>query len=79
MLGTEQQIGMDKLKGSGSTFSTSGKAWKPFETNPKVLRQNAKRWRLKRAGLAGSESKDELRKLAEMAVSGALPNTKPSR
>jgi hypothetical protein len=43
---------MDILRGSGSTFSTSGKRWNPFRPNRKIGAQNAKRWRLIRSGKA---------------------------
>jgi hypothetical protein len=62
---------MHKLRGTGGSFSTSDKPWRNFPGSTphgrKVIRQNAKRWRIVKAGLAGL-SKDELRDLAEDAA-----------
>lgn len=58
---------MDLLKGSGSTFSTSGKRWNPFRGNRRIGAQNAKRHRIVAAGLAGL-SKDDMRDLATKAA-----------
>lgn len=66
---------MDKLRGSGSTFSTSDKRWQPFRGNPIVGKQNAKRWRLVKQGLTGFETKDEMRKLAARLA----PTSPPTR
>jgi hypothetical protein len=63
---------MDKLKGSGSTFSTSGKRWKPFKLNPKVSKRNAKLHRMIRAGTLQPMTKDEMRKAADEAVKPGL-------
>jgi hypothetical protein len=57
---------MQKLRGSGNTFSTSGKHWRPFMLNPKVAKRNAKLHRLKRAGL--TPTKAELSAMCEQAV-----------
>jgi hypothetical protein len=44
---------MQILKGAGSTFSTSNRAWRDFKPpNRKIAFQNAKRWRLIRSGKA---------------------------
>lgn len=55
------------LKGSGSTFSTSGKAWNPFRGNRTVDAQNRKRARIVAKGHAAL-SKDALRTLASQAA-----------
>lgn len=54
---------MDKLRGSGSTFSTSGKRWFPFRGNPKVAARNARLHELKRKGLTPPADKASQRKL----------------
>jgi len=57
---------MDKQRGSGSTFSTSGKRWWPFaygKRNRKVAARNAKLRRMMKAGTLQSMTKDEMRKL----------------
>lgn len=59
---------MHKLRGSGSTFSTSGKPWRPFRYNPKVAVRNAKLHRLKNSGLLPDMSKEEMRALCDQAV-----------
>lgn len=59
---------MQKLRGSGTTFSTSGKHWKPFRHNPKITRRNARLHRLKRKGLL--PIKAELAAMSEAAVQG---------
>jgi hypothetical protein len=64
---------MQKLRGSGNTFSTSGRPWLPFRMNPKVGRQNAKRHRWMQKGLTGPMSKEQLQELADQAVAGNLP------
>ena len=60
---------MDILKGSGCTFSTSGRQWVPFTGNPMLARQQAKRHRLVRKGIAGcgTMSKAQLRAAATVA------------
>ena len=55
---------MQRLRGSGNTFSTSGKPWLPFRYNPKIGRQRAKAMRIKRKGLALPEDKASLRAIA---------------
>jgi len=59
---------MDKLRGSGNTFSTSGKAWHPFKHEAKQVKRAARLHRLIRAGKLKPASKAELRALAEQAV-----------
>lgn len=55
---------MDKLKGSGSTFSTSGKAWQPFRLNRRIAAKHAKGWRLRRKGFGLPSDKASLRAIA---------------
>jgi len=60
---------MDKLRGSGNTFSTSGKGWRPFPGHNRYLAaQKARLHRLKRKGLTPKGGKAEMRKLCEQAV-----------
>lgn len=59
---------MQKLKGSGSTFSTSGKHWKPFMLNPKVAKRNARLHRMIRNGIIEPMSKVDMRKAADAAI-----------
>ena len=59
---------MQKLRGTGSTFSTSGKRWLPFRTIPKVARQQARLRRLHAKGLTPAGDKQSLRQAAEQAV-----------
>jgi hypothetical protein len=67
---------MQKLRGSGSTFSTSGKHWKPFRHNPKITRRNARLHRLQRKGL--TPTKHELVAMSEAAVAGRpIPQRRP--
>lgn len=61
---------MDRLRGSGSTFSTSGKSWVPFRGNPKIASHNGRLHRLKQAGLIKPLTKDDMRRQAEQAVAG---------
>lgn len=68
---------MQKLRGSGSTFSTSGKAWRPFIHNPRIAAQNAKRARIVANGHGGTASKSELRALADQAVREHKPRRVP--
>lgn len=57
-----------KLRGTGTTFSTSGKHWRPFMLNPKVAKRNAKLYRLKRQGI--TPTKAELAAMSEAAAAG---------
>jgi hypothetical protein len=59
---------MDKLKGSGATFSTSGKRWQPFQINRKLTARAARLHRLKRKGLTPPGDKQSLRELAQDAA-----------
>jgi hypothetical protein len=67
---------MDKLKGSGNTFSTSGKGWIPFRLNPKVAKRNAKLYRLKAKGMLPSTDKASLRHAID-AMATPETNLKP--
>jgi hypothetical protein len=59
---------MQKLRGSGSTFSTSGQRWLPFRLNPKLAARFARLHRLKRKGLLKPMTKDQQRaELAKLA------------
>jgi hypothetical protein len=58
---------MDKLRGSGNTFSTSGEAWLPFRYSPANGRKKARLNRLKRKGLTPPADKASARKLIEEA------------
>jgi len=74
---------MDKLKGSGSTFSTSGKRWMPFHYDPILARKQARLHRLKAKGITPATDKKSLRQAAEQAVSNTtikrIPTGKRSR
>jgi hypothetical protein len=59
---------MDKLRGTGKTFSTSGKPWLPFRTNPKTGRKLARLHRLKAKGLAPTTDKASMRQAATEAA-----------
>jgi hypothetical protein len=68
------RILVDKLtRLSGSTFSTSGKRWLPFRSNPRLARRAARLRRLKKDGLTGGESKAEMRALAEKLAPRGRP------
>jgi hypothetical protein len=56
---------MQKLRGSGSTFSTSGKRWYPFRGNRKIAARNAKLHRLIKAGKLQPMTKQQMRELIE--------------
>jgi hypothetical protein len=60
---------MDKLRGSGNTFSTASKAWLPFRMNPAQGRKLARLHRLKRKGLTPATDKASLRQAAVDAAS----------
>jgi hypothetical protein len=64
---------MHKLRGTGTTFSTSGKRWVPWHSNSKVGRRNARLWRLKRKGLLPNLTKAEARALCDQAVAARSP------
>ena len=59
---------MNKLRGTGSTFSTSGKYWRPFRFNPKIAKRNAKLHKLIRAGKLQPMTKAQMRAAAEQAT-----------
>jgi hypothetical protein len=59
---------MQKLRGTGTTFSTSGKRWQPFMLNPKVAKRNAKLHRLLKSGKLKPMSKEEMRQACIAAV-----------
>jgi hypothetical protein len=59
---------MQKLKGSGTTFSTSGKHWQPFHFNPRLAAKKARLHRLKAAGLTPPTDKASMRQAGEQAV-----------
>jgi hypothetical protein len=59
---------MDKLRGSGNTFSTSGKQWLPFHYDPIRASKAARLHRIIRKGLAPPTDKASLRKAADQAV-----------
>lgn len=64
---------MQKLRGTGTTFSTSGKSWSPFRGNPKISRRNARLRRLQRKGLLPKLTKAEARALCDQAVAAKNP------
>jgi hypothetical protein len=64
---------MQKLRGSGNTFSTSGKRWLPFGYDPQHAKKQARLHRLKAAGLTPPTDKASLRKAADDAVAGRFP------
>ena len=68
---------MDKLRGSGNTFSTSGKAWLPFKHSPKVARRNARLHRLIKAEIIKQQSKQELAAEATGLVAAYLAKNSP--
>jgi hypothetical protein len=59
---------MQRLRGSGNTFSTSGQAFRPFHYNPKHAAKKARLHRLKAKGLTPATDKASLREAAEQAV-----------
>jgi len=59
---------MQHLRGTGSTFSTSDKAWLPFRDNPKIRKRNGRLRRLMRAGELQRMTKAQLRELGEAAI-----------
>jgi hypothetical protein len=67
---------MQKLKGSGNTFSTSGKRWMPFGYDPKHARKMARLHRLKAAGLTPATDKASLREAAQQAVADYRKTTR---
>jgi hypothetical protein len=59
---------MQRLRGSGNTFSTSGKHWRPFHFNPRLAAKKARLHRLKANGLTPATDKASLREAGEQAV-----------
>lgn len=59
---------MDKLKGRGTTFSTSGERWLPFHYDPIRAAKFARLHRLKRKGLTPATDKASLRAAADEAA-----------
>jgi hypothetical protein len=59
---------MQKLRRSGSTFSTSGKRWFPFRGNLKVARRNGRLHKLIKAGVIEPMSKADMRTACDAAV-----------
>jgi hypothetical protein len=59
---------MQKLRGSGNTFSTSSKPWLPFRMNPKVGLRNARLRRLMRKGVLQPMTKAQARILCDQAA-----------
>ena len=59
---------MQKLRGTGTTFSTSGRQWLPFHYDPAKGRKAAKLNRLKRKGLTLPADKNELRAAGLAAI-----------
>jgi hypothetical protein len=59
---------MEKLRGTGNTFSTSGKTWLPFHYNPERASKMARLHRLQRKGLTPPTDKASLREAARQAV-----------
>jgi hypothetical protein len=64
-MGSLESRNMQKLRGSGSTFSTSGKHWFPFRGNRKIAARNAKLHRLIKAGKLQPMTKQQMRELIE--------------
>ena len=58
---------MQKLRGTGNTFSTSGKYWRPFRFNPQIARKRAQANRIKKAEHALPGDKAGQRQAAEQA------------
>jgi hypothetical protein len=56
------------LRGTGNTFSTSGKRWLPFHFDPELAKKKARLHRLKREGLTPPTDKASLRAAAEEAA-----------
>ena len=65
---TTTRAAMQKLRGTGTTFSTSGKDWQPFRFNPKLAHRNARLHRLQKRGLTPSTDKQSQRVAAELAT-----------
>lgn len=59
---------MQKLRGPGPTFSTSGKDWQPFRFNPRLAAKQNRLHRLQRKGLTPSTDKQSQRAAADLAA-----------
>jgi hypothetical protein len=59
---------MDKLRGTGKTFSTSNKRWLPFGYDPHHAKKMARLHRLKAKGLTPATDKASLRAAADQAA-----------
>jgi hypothetical protein len=59
---------MKTLRGTGKTFSTSGKRWLPFHHDPRHAKKMARLRRLQRKGLTPATDKASLREAAVQAV-----------
>jgi hypothetical protein len=59
---------MRTLRGTGKTFSTSGKRWLPFHYDPHHAKKMARLHRLKAKGLTPATDKASLREAAEKAI-----------
>jgi len=59
---------MRTLRGTGKTFSTSGKRWLPFHYDPHHAKKMARLHRLKAKGLTPATDKASLREAAEQAI-----------
>jgi hypothetical protein len=59
---------MDRLRGTGKTFSTSNKRWLPFGYDPKHAKKMARLHRLKAKGLTPATDKASLREAADEAI-----------
>ena len=59
---------MKTLRGTGKTFSTSGKRWLPFHYDPQHAKKMARLHRLKAAGLTPPTDKASLREAADQAI-----------
>jgi hypothetical protein len=59
---------MQKLRGPGTTLSTSGQEWIPFRFNPRLAAKQGRLHRLQRNGLTPATDKLSLRDAAEHAA-----------
>lgn len=59
---------MQKLRGSGTTFSTSGRPWLPFQFNPHAARRFQRLHRLMQTGKLQPATKAEMRAACDAAV-----------
>lgn len=59
---------MQRLRGTGKTFSTSGEQWLPFHYNPARASKMARLHRLMRKGLTPATDHASLRQTANEAI-----------